>query len=425
MDATLAERLATHHGAARRGGRCARHRSGTAYLDGTFGRGGHTRRILGRLSRRARRRTRPRSAAIAAAGDDRRSAPERASRPLRPHGRGARRASASPRCTACCSTWASSSPQIDDPGRGFSFRFDGPLDMAWIPSRGESAAYLARADQRQIAEVIRDYGEERFAVPIAKALVTRREGGHAVRTTAELAEIVARAVRTREPGRDPPRAPFRLFDFRQRRTRGTQTRVERGARSCCPGGRPVVISFHSLEGPHRQDVHRAHARRRSTAARRLPSRRRCACTRSGAAGWAADCAQPARALGDHASPSAAPRTIRPPHDPAEPLLLAALLASRPSSCASRYDAGACCRVDKAQAENASLDVDHERLKAEKQSVATPSQVEAVARQQPDAFHDAGGHELRDLRPRASNSGARSERRTDLSDPSSAVPGGPH
>src|SRR6185369_18075758 len=82
-----------------------------------------------------------------------------------------------------------SSPQIDDPDRGFSFRFDGPLDMRMDTTRGESAAdFLARADERLIAEVIKNYGEERFALSVAKALVARRESGNPVRTTAQLSE---------------------------------------------------------------------------------------------------------------------------------------------------------------------------------------------------------------------------------------------
>jgi 16S rRNA (cytosine1402-N4)-methyltransferase len=142
-----------------------------------------------------------------------------------------------------------SSPQIDDPARGFSFRFDGPLDMRMDTTRGESAAqFLARADERQIAEVIRDYGEERFAVQIAKALVARREGGQAVRTTAELSEIVARAVKTREPGQDPATRTFqalRIF------VNAELEELEQGLNAALallrPGGRLVVISFHSLE----------------------------------------------------------------------------------------------------------------------------------------------------------------------------------
>jgi 16S rRNA (cytosine1402-N4)-methyltransferase len=142
-----------------------------------------------------------------------------------------------------------SSPQIDDPSRGFSFRFDGPLDMRMDTTRGESAAdFLARADERHIAEVVRDYGEERFAVSVAKALVARREGGHPVRTTAELSHVVAGAVKTREPGQDPATRTFqalRIF------VNAELEELEQGLKAAlgllAPGGRLVVISFHSLE----------------------------------------------------------------------------------------------------------------------------------------------------------------------------------
>src|SRR3569833_3805069 len=84
--------------------------------------------------------------------------------------------------------------------------------MRMDTTRGESAAdFLARADERHIAQVIRDYGEERFAVPIAKALVARRTGGRPVRTTGELSEVVARAVKTREPGQDPATRTFQAL----------------------------------------------------------------------------------------------------------------------------------------------------------------------------------------------------------------------
>ena len=142
-----------------------------------------------------------------------------------------------------------SSPQIDNPARGFSFRFDGPLDMRMDPTRGESAAqFLARADERQIAEVIRDYGEERFAVPIAKALVARREGGNAVRTTTELSEVVARAVKTREPGQDPATRTFQaLRIFVNAELEALEQGLNAALALLAPGGRLVVISFHSLE----------------------------------------------------------------------------------------------------------------------------------------------------------------------------------
>src|SRR5204863_4467866 len=93
-----------------------------------------------------------------------------------------------------------SSPQLDDPGRGFSFRADGPLDMRMDPTQGESAAeFLARAEQQQIQEAIRDYGEERFAKQIAAAIVAAR-GREPIVRTRQLADLVAKAVRTREPG---------------------------------------------------------------------------------------------------------------------------------------------------------------------------------------------------------------------------------
>jgi 16S rRNA (cytosine1402-N4)-methyltransferase len=142
-----------------------------------------------------------------------------------------------------------SSPQIDDAARGFSFRFDGPLDMRMDTTRGESAAeFLARADERHIAEVIRDYGEERFALQVAKALVARREGGRAVRTTAELADVVAGAVRTREAGQNPATRTFQaLRIFVNAELAELEQALTATLALLAPGGRLVVISFHSLE----------------------------------------------------------------------------------------------------------------------------------------------------------------------------------
>jgi 16S rRNA (cytosine1402-N4)-methyltransferase len=142
-----------------------------------------------------------------------------------------------------------SSPQIDNPARGFSFRFDAPLDMRMDTTRGETAAeFLARADQREIAEVIRDYGEERFAVQIAKALVARRESGPPVTTTGELSALVARAVKTREPGQDPATRTFQALRIH---VNAELEALEQGLKAAlsllAPEGRLVVISFHSLE----------------------------------------------------------------------------------------------------------------------------------------------------------------------------------
>ncbi|WP_395689384.1 16S rRNA (cytosine(1402)-N(4))-methyltransferase RsmH [Caenimonas koreensis] len=142
-----------------------------------------------------------------------------------------------------------SSPQIDNPARGFSFRGDGPLDMRMDTTRGESVAqWLATADQSQIAEVIRDYGEERFAVQIAKAIVARRQERGALSTTAELAQLVAGTVKTREPGQDPATRTFQaLRIFINAELEELHEALGASLNMLKPGGRLVVISFHSLE----------------------------------------------------------------------------------------------------------------------------------------------------------------------------------
>jgi len=142
-----------------------------------------------------------------------------------------------------------SSPQIDDPGRGFSFRHDGPLDMRMDTTRGQSVAeWLADATPEFIAEVIRDYGEERFAVQISKAIDRRRQERGPFRTTLELAQVVAGAVKTREPGKDPATRTFQAFRiFINAELEELQQALTASLRLLKPGGRLVVISFHSLE----------------------------------------------------------------------------------------------------------------------------------------------------------------------------------
>ena len=223
------------------------------YVDGTYGRGGHSRAILGRMSPRGR------LIAFDKDPDAIAAATQSASRVEDPrfsiwHSSFAQmRLQLSslgvPQVHGVLLDLGVSSPQIDNPARGFSFRFDGPLDMRMDPTRGESAAdFLARADERQIAKVVRDYGEERFAVPIAKALVARRQGGHPVRTTGELSEVVARAVKTREPGQDPATRTFQALRIQ---VNAELEELEQGLSAALdllrPQGRLAVISFHSLE----------------------------------------------------------------------------------------------------------------------------------------------------------------------------------
>jgi 16S rRNA (cytosine1402-N4)-methyltransferase len=142
-----------------------------------------------------------------------------------------------------------SSPQIDTPVRGFSFRFDGPLDMRMDTTRGMSVAqWLATAEVDKIAEVIRDYGEERFAGAIAKAIVARRQERGPISTTTELAQLVADTVKTREQGQNPATRTFQAFRiFINAELEELQQALEASLDVLQPGGRLVVISFHSLE----------------------------------------------------------------------------------------------------------------------------------------------------------------------------------
>ena len=223
------------------------------YVDGTFGRGGHARALLERLSAHGRLIAfdkDPQAVRAALEGperiDDPRFAIEHASFAAMRERLRARGVSA---LHGVLLDLGVSSPQIDDPSRGFSFRFDAPLDMRMDSSRGETAAqFLQRADEREIAEVIREYGEERFAVPIAKAIVARRQGGRPLGRTVELAEVVARAVKTREPGQDPATRTFQaLRIFVNAELEDLQQGLSAAMELLVPQGRLVVISFHSLE----------------------------------------------------------------------------------------------------------------------------------------------------------------------------------
>ncbi len=223
------------------------------YLDGTYGRGGHSRAVLARLSPAGRLIAidrDPEAVQAATAGDARIDDPRFSIHHTSfAHMADLLASLGIERIDGLLLDLGVSSPQIDDPTRGFSFRFDGPLDMRMDTTRGESAAeFLARADERHIAEVIRDHGEERFALQIAKALVARRESGHPVRTTGELSDLVARAVKTREAGQNPATRTFQaLRIFVNAELEELQQALSASLALLAPGGRLVVISFHSLE----------------------------------------------------------------------------------------------------------------------------------------------------------------------------------
>jgi len=223
------------------------------YVDGTFGRGGHSRLLLEKLGPQGRLIAidrDPEAIAAATTGETRVTDP-RFSICHAPFAdmRAQLEALGIQRVHGVLLDLGVSSPQIDNPARGFSFRFEGPLDMRMDTTRGESAAdFLARADERQIAEVIRDYGEERFAAQIAKALVARRESGSAVRSTAELSQVVAGAVKTREPGQDPATRTFQaLRIYVNAELEELEQGLTAALQMLLPGGRLSVISFHSLE----------------------------------------------------------------------------------------------------------------------------------------------------------------------------------
>ena len=215
------------------------------YVDATFGRGGHARLILQRLA--------PQGSLVAFDKDPEALAEaariQDARFSIRHQGFAALGELPAGSAAGVLMDLGISSPQIDNPARGFSFRADGPLDMRMDPTRGQSAAeWLGVADQRQIAEVIRDYGEERFAGPIAKAIVSRRQERGPVATTLELAELVAGAVKTREPGQNPATRTFQAVRiFVNAELEELRQALEASLHVLQPAGRLVVISFHSLE----------------------------------------------------------------------------------------------------------------------------------------------------------------------------------
>ncbi len=249
-------------------------RADGVYVDCTFGRGGHSREVLARLGKGGRLIALDRDpAAIAAHGDiddERLQLVHSSFSGLHDVLRERRIA----QVDGILLDIGVSSPQLDDGTRGFSFRVDAPLDMRMDTSRGTTAAgWLASADEQEIREVIRNYGEERFAKQIAAAIVAAR-AGRPVATTRELAGIVAKAVRTREPGQDPATRTFQALRIHVNQELEELTRVlPQCVAALAPEGRLVVISFHSLEDRIVKRFLRAHSQPPQMPAR-LPLRAR-------------------------------------------------------------------------------------------------------------------------------------------------------
>lgn len=218
------------------------------YLDGTFGRGGHARAILARLGAGGRLLLMDRDPqAIACAQKEFGGDPRVAIRHANFSGMAAWDA-ARAGLDGILLDLGVSSPQLDDAARGFSFQSDAPLDMRMDPTAGESAAaFLARADADEIADVLFAYGEERMSRRIARAIVARRDEAP-IQTTLELAELVERTLGRRERNKHPATRTFQALRLRVNDELGSLERALPAAVALLnPGGRLAVISFHSLE----------------------------------------------------------------------------------------------------------------------------------------------------------------------------------
>ena len=218
------------------------------YVDATFGRGGHSRLILDRLGAHGRLIALdkdPQAVAAATSISDARFSVVHASFEELA---GVLARLGLERVDGVLLDLGVSSPQIDDAGRGFSFRRDGPLDMRMDSSQGQTAAqWLETAGEAEIREVIRDYGEERFAKQIAKAIVAARQRGPVV-TTGQLADIVGAAVRTREKNKDPATRTFQAVRiYVNQELAHLSLALPQILELLKPGARLAVISFHSLE----------------------------------------------------------------------------------------------------------------------------------------------------------------------------------
>ena len=215
------------------------------YVDATFGRGGHTRLMLSKLSDKGRVIAfdkDPEAIAVAQQIQDPRLS-------IRHEGFAHLGDLHPASVDGVLMDLGISSPQVDNPARGFSFRHNGPLDMRMDTTRGQSVReWLTEADIQHIAEVIREYGEERFALQIAKAIDARRQERGVPTSTAELAQLVADTVKTREPGKDPATRTFQAFRiFINAELEELQQALDATLHVLRPHGRLAVISFHSLE----------------------------------------------------------------------------------------------------------------------------------------------------------------------------------
>lgn len=221
------------------------------YCDATFGRGGHTAAILGALGPSGRVIAIDRDPEAVQAGRRRFAGETRLTLVKGSFGQLEERVRAAGfdgELNGVLLDLGVSSPQLDEARRGFSFMQDGPLDMRMDYESGQSAAqWLARAGEREIADVIHGSGEERYARRIARAIVAARSAAP-IERTGQLAQLVADAVPTREPGKHPATRTFQAIRMHVNGELGAlEAALPQAVRLLAAGGRLCVISFHSLE----------------------------------------------------------------------------------------------------------------------------------------------------------------------------------
>ncbi|MFI0471490.1 16S rRNA (cytosine(1402)-N(4))-methyltransferase RsmH [Halomonas sp. HMF6819] len=250
------------------------HQTDGVYLDGTFGRGGHSRLILSRLDENGRLLAMDRDPQAIAAADDiddaRFSITRREFARL---GEYAKELGLHGKLAGVLLDVGVSSPQLDDPERGFSFMRNGPLDMRMDPTQGESAAdFLARASETDIAHVFKTLGEERFGKRLARAVVTRRAEKPFTHTL-DLAEVLKAAHPAWEKGRHPATKAFQgLRIHLNGELDQLDAALEAALEALAPGGHLVVISFHSLEDRRVKRFIRHHVRGDTDLPRGVPIR---------------------------------------------------------------------------------------------------------------------------------------------------------
>jgi 16S rRNA (cytosine1402-N4)-methyltransferase len=219
------------------------------YIDGTFGRGGHSRKILSNLSEQGRLFAIDRDLAAIDTG---KSINDARFQIAHLHFSNINQLASDQQLTKVDGILLDlgiSSPQIDEGERGFSFRFDGPLDMRMDQTRGKTVAeLLATISEKQLGEVIKHYGEERFAKQVARAIIKERDDGRPITTTGQLAKVVASAIPKIEPGQNPATRTFQaLRIFVNQELEELSIILPKCLDLLAEGGRLVVISFHSLE----------------------------------------------------------------------------------------------------------------------------------------------------------------------------------